>query len=55
MARHIKGSRFHPARISGHQKFLRAKAANEMIELTAKKKKKVNPLDLSKGDWSKPN
>ncbi len=44
-----KGSRFHPARISGHQKFLRAKEANE----TPKKKKAViKPLDLSKSNWS---
>ena len=41
---------YHPSRISGHQKFLRSKTANEMA--LKKKKHKIKPLDLSKNDWS---
>lgn len=44
------GSNWHPARISGIQKQLRERAANE--ELQKKKKKEFKPLDLSKTDWS---
>jgi hypothetical protein len=48
-----KGGRFHPSRISGHQKFLRAKQANEEIEKTAKiKEKKGKDFDMKNGDWS---
>lgn len=46
-----KGSRFHPARISGQQKFLRAKQANEDLE----RSKRINtfePLNTKKGNWS---
>lgn len=50
MAKFTKGSRFHPARISGHQKFLRAKEVNESPK---RKKNKLKPLDLSKSGWSK--
>lgn len=44
---HIKG-RFHPSRISGKQKFLRALEANKQ----SKVKKEIKALDLTKADWS---
>ena len=49
MAKNVKGSRFHPARISGVQKFLRAKEENEKPK---KSNKPIKPLDLSKPNWS---
>ena len=45
-----KGSNYHPARVSGHQKFLRAKAANE--EFAKPEKASIEPLDLSCSGWS---
>lgn len=47
-----RGSKFHPSRISGHQKFLRSKKANEEIETREKLKKKMIPIDIKKQDWS---
>lgn len=44
-----RGGNFHPSRVSGHQKFLRAKEANEAPK---KKRAKIKPLNLSKSDWS---
>lgn len=47
------GGRYHPSRISGHQKFLRAKKANEIINET--KNKKNHPiilLELNNQNWS---
>ncbi len=49
-----RGGSFHASRVSGHQKFLRAKKANEEIE-KSKKKFKLKPLDLKKNDWSLTN
>jgi len=46
-----KGNKFHPSRISGKQKFLRALDANKMNEKP--KKPSIEPLDLSKNDWMK--
>lgn len=46
-----KGSRFHPARISGRQKFLRKLEADRMNEKV--KTPSLKPIDLSKQDWSK--
>jgi hypothetical protein len=48
MAKGIKGSRFHPARISGKQKFLRAKEENDKPK---KKRTELKPLDLSRQNW----
>ena len=54
---HGKGStrmgkgRFHPSRISGYQKFLRAKEANERAE-KEKKTRPMIPVNLGEQDWS---
>lgn len=41
---------YHPSRISGHQKMLRVKAANEFSE--RKKSVRLIPIDLQHNDWS---
>ncbi len=46
-----RGGNFHPSRVSGHAKFLRAKDFNEE-QARKRKKRPIKPLDLSKGDWS---
>jgi hypothetical protein len=43
MAKKVKGSKFHPARISGHQKFLRMKKANEILAEKNNRKRGINP------------
>lgn len=56
MPKKVSKGQFHPSRISGHQKMLRTKLANELLSEEAKiknRRKKIKPLDLSKGDWSK--
>lgn len=45
-----KGSRWHPARISGRQKFLR-KLDNDK-QFGEKSKKSLEPIDISKENWS---
>lgn len=44
------GHNFHPSRTSGIQKQLRARDWNEQHK--KKRKPKLKPIDLSKGDWS---
>jgi hypothetical protein len=51
MAHNVKGSTYHPARVSGHQKFLRAKAVNEELG-KPKKVEAIEPLDISASGWS---
>lgn len=51
MAKHTKGSRYHPARVSGHAKFLRAKDYDEQ-QARKRKKRPIEPVDMSKSDWS---
>lgn len=50
MAKGTKGSKFHPARISGIQKQLRQREAALLMQ--PKKKPKFVPLDTTKGDWT---
>lgn len=49
-----KGSRWHPPRIPGHEKFQRAKDVNEMAEKEKKlkEKKKTKNIDTKKQNWS---
>lgn len=49
----IKGSNFHPARISNRQKLLRAREVNKMLE--GKKKVSLNEIKLDKSNWSIKN
>ena len=48
----VKGSKFHPARISGRQKFLRQK---QWEEDNKKETREMKSLDLKKQDWSLKN
>ena len=47
-----RGSKFHPSRVSGHQKFLRAKIVNEEMK-KLKKEKPMRTIDLKKADLHK--
>ena len=51
MTKPSRGGKYHPSRVSGYQKFLRAKQANKEIE---KKniKKSLKIIDIKKQDWS---
>lgn len=45
-----KGSKYHPARISGKQKFLRNLEYQK--QFAPKKKKKTKDIDIKKTNWS---
>ena len=47
----VKGSKFHPARISGKQKFLRNLEAKK-IEEDKKNKHEFNKININNSDWS---
>lgn len=46
-----RGSKFHPSRISGMQKQLRARDYNKSH--AARKSRPIQPIDLTKNNWSK--
>lgn len=48
-----KGSKYHPARISGKQKFLRKLEYDK--QFGGKKKKKTKDINIKKKDWSLTN
>ena len=48
-----KGCKYHPPRISVHQKMLRQKAYEEYKK--KKEKDDINPIDTSKSNWSSEN
>lgn len=53
MSKRVGGHNFHPSRTSGMQKQMRAREMNNLNQHLTKPK--LQPLDLTKGDWSTRN